>query len=208
MDFSYFRSGARLARKQIVHLPNLPAYPPNFVRIGFGPAHSYSGHAPSRLLRHGRPCDTAPGIHSSADRREWKAPSDRTSESAHLARAGQWEHGSSTRSASGNALSNSLAVVAIRYLSSPSSFETAIHPALQPSTPMCRLFSNAQHARHRPLPASGIRDSASGKDCLLPALCIGHYKSLQADSPVGNSNGRLSLNAADARHHRGRETCP
>jgi hypothetical protein len=57
-----------------------------------------------------------------------------------------------TRSASGNARSNSLAVVAIRYVSSPSSFETAIHPALQPSTPMCRLFSDAQHARS-PIPA-------------------------------------------------------
>ena len=45
-----------------------------------------------------------------------------------------------TRSAFGNALSNSLAVLAIRYVSSPSSFETAIHPALQPSTPMCRMF--------------------------------------------------------------------
>jgi hypothetical protein len=45
-----------------------------------------------------------------------------------------------TRSAFGNALSNSHTVLASRQVSSPASFETAIHPALQPSTPMCRMF--------------------------------------------------------------------
>jgi hypothetical protein len=119
----------------------LNSFPAVILVSGFGPAHPYSAHALSRLLRHGWPCDTAPGIHSSADRREWNAPSDRTGEPAHLARAGQWEHRSRRVSASGNAWSNSLAVAAIRYVSSPSSFETAIHPALQPSTPMCAQYA-------------------------------------------------------------------
>jgi hypothetical protein len=92
-----------------------------------------------RPRRRERPCDTALGIHSGVDRREWSALSDRHG------RIGSSRHGRpmgtsiKTHSAFGNALSNSHAVLAIRYVSSPSSFETAIHPALQPSTPMCRM---------------------------------------------------------------------
>jgi hypothetical protein len=120
--------------------PQSSGISPNFVRIGFGPASPLFSSRATPIASARTAARHGPG--NTLERRSPRMERARRSHG----RIGASRHGRpmgtsiKTRSAFGNALSNSHTVLAIRYVSSPSSFETAIHPALQPSTPMCRMF--------------------------------------------------------------------